>query len=772
MTSFLTSPFGYGVSEGMRKEQDRITQNRSTFSNNMANFIAQNPYLSPEAVQAYVNAAAGTDNTLRGVIPNSLVGEFNQENTRRRRIDTFKAFNEFTRLNPGATAAEFQSAMSALGAQGVYGEDALKAIQGRADQYRKDEETKRMFNQAQNIGQLRTQLTTDAKAIFLRNGFDVDKTRKELEQIYGTSTPVPLDTIVNPGMATMIQGDLMREYLPKAVDILGKNPNMTPEMLYGIFPELQGSPVVKQIYDGAQQEREKGVQDKFYGSKKQVVDAVASSILLGTDPTRALEESVRGLGIRPDDFSLIDSNSILAEARALADKSKADEQKKLDGVLAGAKGKMFESIRTNTLADPVTLQTLANGDVGQVEAFVRARIRDESGLTEEELARIPGSYYQSLAQSIRSQLVTKAQMEQAKLYDEMRGQAPGVLKALREQNFEIAKQYNEDNIQAAIKNAGIDGTVSGAVIPTLMATYAETYDLSNGGAAALFNSLLAEAKADPDAGMNIGVAAIKNAGLTPLANTVNQQVEDMAWKAGAVSRTTRAATSFVSEEKAKLSKSVDTRLSEVTQLASDARRTPEEQLTKLQKFREQVIAANAKTRDHYGYALAKSEGWSDYNDRFTADHLEAIVQHSEAETQRLLSAINKAIATSEALAQKQKEQTMAPGRILERAPDRSRSGLYNTLAGLKPTEAQQQADIIAGELSRYELGGSPLGYLYKSVEDRELYREIADLAKSPEAVTFLLQNPALYALIDSRSPDVDPARFIEEFKRFYRPPNP
>jgi hypothetical protein len=765
-------PFGYGISEGMRKEQDRITQNRSTFSNNMANFIAQNPYLSPEAVQAYVNAAAGTDNTLRGVIPNSLVGEFNQENTRRRRIDNFKAFNEFTRLNPGATAAEFQSAMSALGAQGVYGEDALKAIQGRADQYRKDEETKRMFNQAQNIGQLRTQLTTDAKAIFLRNGFDVDKTRKELEQIYGTSTPVPLDTVVNPGMATMIQGDLMREYLPKAVDILGKNPNMTPEMLYGIFPELQGSPVVKQIYDGAQQEREKGVQDKFYGSKKQVVDAVASSILLGTDPTRALEESARGLGIRPDDFALLDSNSILAEARALADKSKADEQKKLDGVLAGAKGKMFESIRTNTLADPVTLQNLANGDVGQVEAFVRARIRDESGLTEEELARIPGSYYQSLAQSIRSQLVTKSQMEQAKTYDDVRGQAPGVLKALREQNTEIAKQYNEANIQAAIKNAGVDGTVSGAVIPTLMATYAETYDLSNGGAAVLFNSLLAEAKASPDAGMNIGAAAIKSAGLKPLASTVSEQVEDMAWKSGAVSRTPLPATTFVSNEKAKLSKVVETRIAEVGQLTSQNGKTPEEQVERLKRFRDQVMASVEQTRNHYGSALTTAQRWSDYNDRFTADHLEAIVQHSEAETQRLLSAINKAITTSEALAQKQKEQTMAPGRILERAPDRSRSGLYNTLAGLKPTEAQQQADIIAGELSRYELGGSPLGYLYKSVEDRELYREIADLSKSPEAVTFLLQNPDLYALIDSRSPDVDPARFIEEFKRFYRPPNP
>ena len=758
---------GFGVADGMRNEQNRITQNRTQFSNNIANFLASNPYLSPEAVQAYVNAAAGTDNTLRGVIPNQLVGEFNKENSRVRRIDTFKAFNEFTRLNPGATAAEFQSAMSALGAQGIYGDDALKTIQGRADQYRKDQETKRMYEQAQNISQLRTNLMTDAKGIMLRNGFDVDKTRKELEQIYGTSTPVPLDTIVNPGMATMIQGDLVREYLPRAVDILGKNPSMTPEMLYGIFPELQNSPVVKSIYEAAQTERTKGISDKLYGSKKQVVDSVAQSIMLGADPQTALTESIRGLGIRPEDMSGLDTSTILSEAKALADKGKAEEKKKLDASLAGAMGKMHESIRTNTLADPNTLQTLANGDIGAVESFVRARIRDESGLTEEELARIPDSYYSSLAQSIRQRIATKFELEQAKTYDDVHGQTPGILKSMREQNSEIAKQYSEANIQAAIKNAGIDETVSGAVIPTLMATYGETYDLTNGGAAVLFNALLAEAKANPDAGMNIGAAAIRNAGLKPLSTTVNEQVENLAWKSGAVSRKPVPATGFTASEKTKISKTVETRIAEIGSLSS---MPPEDQIEKLKRFRDQVIQSNAQTRDHYGSALSTAERWSQYDDPFTDKHWGEIVSHSDAETQRLVKAIDNALATAEVQLKKETERTMAPGRILEDPVDVSRSGLYNTLSGLKPNEARQKYDVIAGELSRYELGGSPLGYIYKSVEDRELYRQIADLAYSPDAVTFLLENPHLYALIDSNSPTVDPKRFIQEFNREYKNP--
>lgn len=758
---------GFGFADGMRKEQDRITQNRTTFSNNMANFLANNPYLSPEAVQAYINAAAGTDNTLRGVIPNQLIGEFNQENSRRRRIDTFKAFNEFTRLNPGATAAEFQSAMSALGAQGIYGEDALKAIQGRADQYRKDLETARQMKLAQDIGNTRNSMMNDIEFQAAALGYDPAKVTQALRGIYGDNPPIPYDTLINPGSMEAMRTKTIQQYLPEAVKILEANPDLPMELLDGAFPALRGSPIIKSIYDAAKEKRKKGISDKLYGSKKQVVDSVAQSILLGADPQTALTESIRGLGIRPEDMSGLDTSTIMAEAKALADKSKADEQKKLDATLAGAKGKMFESIRTNTLADPTTLQTLANGDIGAVESFVRARIRDESGLTEEELAKIPDSYYSSLAQSIRQQIIAKFELEQAKTYDDVHGQTPGILKSLRDQNSEIAKQYSEANIQAAIKNAGLDGTVSGAVIPTLMATYGETYDLTNGGAAVLFNALLAEAKANPDAGMNIGAAAIKNAGLKPLSTTVNEQVEDLAWKSGAVSRKPVPATWFTASEKTKISRTVETRISEVSQISS---RPPEEQIEKLKRFRDQVIQNNAQTRDHYGSALSTSQRWSQYDDPFTDRHWGEIVSHSDAETQRLVKVIDNALAAAEVQLKKQQEQTMAPGRILEDPVDRSRSGLYNTLAGIKPNEARQKYDVIAGELSRYELGGSPLGYIYKSVEDQELYRSIADLAYSPGAITFLLQRPDLYALIDSASPTVDPKRFIQEFNKAYRPP--
>lgn len=775
MLDFAFGPNGYGLTEGMRKEQDRITQNRSAFANNMATFLANNPYISPEAAQAFINSAAGTDNTLRGSVPNQLIGELNKENTRKRRIDTFQAFNEFTRLNPGATAAEFQSAMSALGAQGVYGADALKAIQGRSDQYRKDQETKRMFDQAQNVGQLRTQLMTDAKSIFMRNGFDVEKTKKELQSIYGNNMPVPLDTIVNPGMATSLQTDIMREYLPKAVDILGRNPNMTPEMLYGVFPELQGSPVLKGIYDAAQKERKKAVEDKFYSSKKQIVDATASSILLGTDPFKAYEEAARSAGMRPEDMAAVDGNSILAEAQALAKKSKDDQQQKLDASLSGAKGKMYESLRTNTLADPLTLQTLANGDITAVESFVRARIRDESGLTEAEIAKIPDSYYRSLAVSIQGQLATRAKMEQAKVYDEVRAQGPAVLKGLREQNMEIAKAYESDSVQAAIKNAGLDTTVSGAAIPTLMKTFAETYDLSNGGAAALFSNLMEAAKNNPDAGMAIGTEAIKASGLKPLGATVNEKVEALAWEQGAVSRSPLPATTFVSNEKAKLSKGVEGQIAAIQQKLTSVA-DPEKMLADLTSFRNQLLQQSAQTQDHYASALITADRWSAYNDRFTEAQLKDILDHSGAETQRLLGIVDRAMSDMATRLAKQKQQTSAPANVLGPPVGPQNSPFYNNvIAPIAPTTERAEMRDLRRQLlqampavpnSNTPVIGPVIDMLnpsnfFNSQADVDLTEQMAQIANSPEAMTVLYQNPDIWALIDPKSEKRNPQQFIK-----------
>lgn len=777
MLDFAFGQFGYGLGAGMRSEQDRITQNRTQFANNMATFLANNPYISPEAAQAYINAAAGTDNTLRGSVPNQLIGEINAENARRRRIDNFKAFNEFMRLNPGATPAEFQSAMSSLGAQGVYGEDALKAIMGRADQYRRDQETARTYENAQRIGQMRGQLTADAKSIFIRNGFNVEATRKELERIYGPNTPVPLDTIVNPGMASSLQSELMREYLPKAVDILGRNPNMTPEMLYGIWPELQGSPLIKGIYDAAQTERKKAVQDKFYGNKKQIVDAVASSILLGSDPQKALTEAIRGTGIAEADLGSLDSSTILSEAKALAEKSKADEQMKLDSALAGAKGKMFGEIRTNTLADPTTLQALATGDISTVESFIRARIRDESGLTQDQLAKIPDSYYASLAQTIQQQLVTKAKMDQAKVYDDVYAQQPGILKSLRDQNKEIAKQYDSDSVQAFIKNSGLADTPSGAAIPTLMSTFAETYDLSQGGAASLFSALVDAAKANPEAGMAIGTAAIKSAGLSPLASKVNDQVEGLAWEKGAVSRTPIPSTTFVNAEKAKITKSVEAQIAAIQSKISLKGADPEQLLADLQKFRDRVVAQSGQTAAHYARPLQTAETWSIPTDRFTQQKMAEIVNHSDEETARLVGVINEAMQTVSASLTKQKTQSSAPGEILRSptSPDRSRA--YNTLiAPLAVTPERAQIALMREKILR-NLPTDPglIGWAFGSENDHALANKLMTITQSPEMLTVLYKEPQLWALIDPESDTRNPARLIQELQArgfFGQPPAP
>lgn len=769
MLDFAFGPNGYGLTEGMRKEQDRITQNRSQFANNMATFLANNPYISPEAAQAFINSAAGTDNTLRGSVPNQLIGELNKENTRKRRIDTFQAFNEFTRLNPGATAAEFQSAMSALGAQGIYGADALKAIQGRSDQYRKDQETKRMFDQAQNVGQLRTQLMTDAKSIFMRNGFDVEKTKKELQSIYGNNMPVPIDTIVNPGMATSLQTDIMREYLPKAVDILGRNPNMTPEMLYGVFPELQGSPVLKGIYDAAQKERKKAVEDKFYSSKKQIVDATASSILLGTDPFKAYEEAARSAGMRPEDMAAVDGNSILAEAQSLAKKSKDDQQQKLDASLAGAKGKMYESLRTNTLADPVTLQTLSSGDITAVESFVRARIRDESGLTEAEIAKIPDSYYRSLAVSIQGQMINKARIEQAQTYDTARSQGPKILSDLQAQNRDIAKSFDGENVAAAIKNAGLDQTVSGAMIPTIMKSYAEKYDLSNGGADRLFTALMQVASENPDAGMDIGDRAAQVAGLTTLNAVAEKKVEDLSWQSGAVTRSPVPATTFVSSEAQKITKQIDGALATVSAISAKEA-LPADKIAILKQHRQTIMAAGQGAGDRYSVLLNNNRSF-DYNDRFTPDHVAKLTEHGMSEVERAVRIIDQTIASLEVQDRAEKSNTIRPAQIAERPRSPNLSGFANDYINLVPTEGRMQMNRIQSDLrgpSGYAIGAGPLGYFYKTDAEREAYAYINQIAQSPQAQALLVDHPELYALIDPNSDTTDPQRFVEEFSKIYK----
>lgn len=770
MLDFAFGPNGYGLSDGMRKEQDRITQNRMQFANNMATFLANNPYITPEAAQAFINSAAGTDNTLRGSVPNQLIGQINQENSRVRRIDTFKAFNEFTRLNPGATAAEFQSAIAALGAQGIYGQDALKAIQGRADQYRKDVETKRMYDQAQNIGQLRGQLMTDAKSIFVRNGFDVEKTKKELQSIYGNSLPVPIDTIVNPGMATMLQGDMVREYLPKAVDVINKNPNMTPEMLYGIWPELQGSPVVKSIYEAAQTERKKAVQDKFYGNKKSVVDAVAQSIILGSNPQTALTESIRGLGISPDDMGALDTNSILSEAQSLAKKTQDEQQQKLDASLAGAKGKMFESIRTNTLADPVTLQTLSSGDLSAVESFVRNRIRNESGLTDAEIAKIPDSYYRSLAVSIQGQIINKSRMEQAQTYDTAKAQGPKILSELQSQNREIAKAFDGENVAAAIKNAGLDQTVSGAMIPTLMKSYADKYDLSNGGAERLFTALVQSASENPTAGMAIGEKAVRDAGLTPLSAVAEKKVEDLSWQSGAVTRTPVAATTFVASESQKMAKAIDTSISTINAVAASKDKLPEDKIKILTQHRDTILSVAQGTSDRYSVLLNNSRSF-DYNDRLTEDHVIELIETGNAEAARAVKAIDDAIALLQAEKTAQTRNTTLPASIAERPRNPNLPGFWNDVGNVIPTEGRMQMNRMQSDLrgaGGYSMGGGPLGYFYKSDADREAYSYISQIAQSPEALALLTQRPDLYALIDPNSDNTDPRRFVEEFKKLYQ----
>lgn len=763
MLDFAFGPNGYGLTDGMRKEQDRITQNRMQFANNMATFLANNPYITPEAAQAFINSAAGTDNTLRGSVPNQLISQINQENARVRRIDTFKAFNEFTRLNPGATAAEFQAAMSAFGAQGIVGEDFIKAIQGRADQYRKDQETVRQMKMAQEIGATRNSMMNDIEYQASALGYDPAKVVKAMKDIYGDAPPVPYETLINPGSMEVMRNRVIQENLPKAIEILNASPNMPMELLAGAFPALQGSPVIKSIYDAAQTERKKAVQDTFYKNKKQIVDSIAQSHLLGTDVQKAYEEAVRGAGISAADLGSLDGNAIMAEAKALADKTKADEQQKLDGVLAAAKGKMFSEVRTNTLADANTMQALANGDISSVESLVRARIRDESGLTEAQLAKIPDSYYSSLAQSIQQQLVNKFNSDQAALYDKIHGQGPDLSKALRDQNAKIAEGYQKPSIATAIANAGLNETLSGAVIPSIMSGVGQTYDLSNGGAERLFDALLQVATENPDAGMAIREAAIKMAGLQPITSVVNDQIDTLAKRSGAVSRTPRPATEYVTEELRAEAKAVDAQIGQVKSMAAAKDKLPDAIIAELTSFRSQVEASIASNPETV-IGLLQNNAWSSVEDRFSQSHMKKLLEGYSSEGQRLLDYIDNTIAALKAQDEAQRNQNLSTADALRPPVSSQNSPAYNTLvAPLAPTPNSIEIGQIRREILQSMpavpnsntpvIGGlidmlNPSNFL-NSQEEVDLTAQLAAIANDPSLLNKIRQNPMLRSLIKS-----------------------
>lgn len=773
MLDFAFGPNGYGLTEGMRKEQDRITQNRSAFANNMATFLANNPYISPEAAQAFINSAAGTDNTLRGSVPNQLIGELNKENTRKRRIDTFQAFNEFTRLNPGATAAEFQSAMSALGAQGIYGADALKAIQGRSDQYRKDQETKRMFDQAQNIGQLRTTMMNDVDYQYAANGYDPDKTLKAMKAIYGDKPPVPYETMINPGSASVAKQKVIRDYLPKAVEILNNNPKMTPEMLYGIWPELQGSPIVKSIYDAAQTERKKEVEKQFHNldNRKRIVDAVAQAYELNLDPQLTYKNAALGVGLPPEDVDGFDNTSIMAEAQAISKKSKDDQQQKLDASLAGAKGKMYESLRTNTLADPLTLQTLANGDITAVESFVRARIRDESGLTEAEISKIPDKYYSSLAQSIRQQIIANANIEQQKLYETVVGSESKIRSGIVEKSIEAAKNFTSNSAVQQIKNAGLEQSVAGAAIPTIMSQLAQQYDVTGVNGTTIFNYLIAAAQKQPEADMATLLNMLPGEVLVPINDLAQKQVEQMQFETGALSNKPIRATDFVSQKSSKLYASAQNQITTVIEISKDTNMSVEDRILAMQSARQQILNGVTEEEAYFEKALGFDKQW-DFNDRFNNTHYSALSKELRDNSKRVIDLIDSSLNVLQKQMASQQRANLAPAELAGSRADGSSSRAYNyTIGAVVPTDYEQtisdMGNAIAGSLPAYPdvPGGGPINLLnpsnlFSSQDDIALSNQIMSYVNNPVQMAKIYNRPDIWALIDPRSPTRDPVKFL------------
>lgn len=764
MLDFAFGQFGFGVSAGMQREQDRITQNRTEFAGSMARFLADNPYLSPEAAQAYINAAAGTDNTLRGAVPNQLIGEMNAESSRRRRIDTFNAFNEFMRLNPGATPAEFQAAMSTLGAQGIYGKDAIKAMQSRADQYRKDQEQKRLMDRAQEIGATRNAMMSDIEYQFLANGYDPVKTIKALKEIYGENPPIPYESLVNPGSAEMYKSKVIRDNLPKAVELMSISPNMTPEMLSGVFPALAGNPIIGEIYKAAKAERTKAIQSKFDTNRLAVIDTTVKLMEMGQPLESATQQAARSTDISQDELASLDLSAIGQAAQTEFDKRKSDKELAKRASLAKASANIGTAIDAMT-ANEVDAAVFASMTDAQLEQKIRQLVSTRSGLVQEEIDALPPQWYAETVAAVRENLNTRATMAQQKRYEASRGIETTVADKMRKDSVDSAAiATSKENLTFL----GLKDAQSGGGVMAAVQDLATRYDMSNGRAQAAVQMAMEKLKSDPSAAANL-TAALENDPVfqqtfRPITEQANQQADMARLRDGSDQAAPVGFTPWVQGETQKISQESDAYLSELEKIVA-SKSDPETKRKALEAFSRDFASDLNQAATAYGLRRESQHIWTQANDRWDDNKFSAVRVELEALKARVQVQVERAKQQIEKELAARAEQTKVNGQALDRPDDPTRSGLYNDLASIKPTPAQYQADVIAGELARYELGGSPAGYFYKSQEDQQLYSEIAKLAYSDDAIRFLYQRPDIYQLIDSRNPNANPRAFLDAFKR-------
>lgn len=159
--------FGFGG--GMLDEQAAISDRRASFASQMAEMLARNPDLDPNQAMQMVDNAAGTDNTLRGVISRDAVQSQYAGRQRARRIDLFNAVQAYLKNNPDATPADAQQALMVFSG-GQTDPEILKAF---TTQIEADKKRRAQADQERQISatlQNRNALMSEADRLLMEAG--------------------------------------------------------------------------------------------------------------------------------------------------------------------------------------------------------------------------------------------------------------------------------------------------------------------------------------------------------------------------------------------------------------------------------------------------------------------------------------------------------------------------------------------------------------------------------------------------------------------------
>lgn len=315
---------------------------------------------------------------------------------RRQRIELAKAFEEFKRNNPYATADEYQAFIDqnvggGMGANyirgGVPGRDVLEAL-AKDNQTRKQRETARQ--RIEDLKQ-RHSLIGDMQGsvdgfIMAMDGDDFDGAYANFIDQYGEGADemfqgMNLRNYFTPKYRDQLMGEKLIDLTPKISQYLkatdGNLEDTEAFARYLNIPKGQIQPFV----DAAKREHERSIATWTMQNNDKVISTINREIAAGRDPEKAVATLLQGSGIKIEDYDLETAKAEATRIRSLEDD---ERNRKLEEARVAATAQMEQTFRT----DPAIQGAMRRGDQAKVTELMMARAKRY--LTDEQFKSVYG----------------------------------------------------------------------------------------------------------------------------------------------------------------------------------------------------------------------------------------------------------------------------------------------------------------------------------------------------------------------------------------------